>query len=531
VFEYFIALIAGLVSFLSPCVLPLVPAYISYMGGRVANTISAQVAVSGTEGEEAQKAISLAARFSTFLHGIAFVMGFTFVFVSLGIIGAAFVNTSTVESIISRIGGVLIIAFGLHFMGIVPKIFAWLRRHNEIVSSVFTSLVIAVVVTVIISWGFAGTVALWDTAAYPAWTGIIVVVTLMGFWLWLVTQNAFVTPGVFWNNTMNRIDYMFYADTRRQMTAKGDQGLGSSALMGLIFAAGWTPCIGPTLGVAWTMAANGTGTDIPHAAALMTAYSLGLGIPFLLAALMLDSAQGGLRRLRRHMATIQMVSGAFLVAIGVLIASGNLQNISNNITAEFGDFTYTLEECTVDLLEGDISFGQFGDCMRGDDLGETAEAENEVIITDLPTLEELEVGLAINNLAPDFETVNTEGETVMLSDFRGQLVLLNFWYTYCAPCRIEMPEFQSAFSDYSDDGFTIVTVNREQTAEEIIAFADELDLSFPMLLDADGSIQSLYRIIGYPTTFVIDPDGVIMDVKLGAMTAAEIQALVEDVVS
>jgi peroxiredoxin len=231
-----------------------------------------------------------------------------------------------------------------------------------------------------------------------------------------------------------------------------------------------------------------------------------------------------------------LVSGIFLIYVGVLIASGNLQRLSDRITSEFGDFTYKLEECTVGIFEGDIRLGDFGSCMNGDEseaaLGESGD---EIAIAGITTDEavsvgDLNVGLAVNNLAPDFQTVTTFGETVSLSDFRGQNVLLNFWYTYCTPCRVEMPEFQGTFSTGSDNGFTILAINREQSAEEITEFADELGLTFPLLLDETGAIQALYNVQSYPTTLLIDKDGVITYVKLGALTAAELEALALEIV-
>ena len=123
--SFSLALIAGLVSFLSPCVLPLVPAYIGYMGGRVTNTVAAQTA-GGTA--VAIKPDS-SSRFSTMLHGLAFVAGFTFVFVAIGLLGTAFVNQigraniNVITGIIGRAGGLLIIFFGLHFMGALPALF------------------------------------------------------------------------------------------------------------------------------------------------------------------------------------------------------------------------------------------------------------------------------------------------------------------------------------------------------------------------------------------------------------------------
>ena len=123
--SFSLALIAGLVSFLSPCVLPLVPAYIGYMGGRVTNTVAAQTPAA----RRSPSSRCLGSRFSTMLHGLAFVAGFTFVFVALGLLGTAFVsvigrqNINAVTDIIGRGGGLLIIFFGLHFMGILPSLF------------------------------------------------------------------------------------------------------------------------------------------------------------------------------------------------------------------------------------------------------------------------------------------------------------------------------------------------------------------------------------------------------------------------
>jgi hypothetical protein len=96
----------------------------------------------------------------------------------------------------------------------------------------------------------------------------------------------------------------------------------------------------------------------------MTAYSLGLGIPFLLTALMLDSAQAGLRRMTRHMNMIKVVSGAFLVFIGITIARGDLQSLSLRLSTDFGAFSYRVEECVVGVVEGDIHFGQARDCLN-----------------------------------------------------------------------------------------------------------------------------------------------------------------------
>ncbi len=125
-----IAFIAGLVSFISPCVLPLVPAYVGYMGGR----LTTQVAAIGVGGQAVVRAQRN--RFGTFLHGVFFVLGFTFVFVAFGIIlsaGSLALRGSVVDlqQILGRLGGLIILLFGLHVMGALPRVFAWVIGKSE----------------------------------------------------------------------------------------------------------------------------------------------------------------------------------------------------------------------------------------------------------------------------------------------------------------------------------------------------------------------------------------------------------------
>lgn len=365
--EVLITFIAGVVSFMSPCVLPLVPAYIGYMGGRVTNTVAAQVEVTGGSGGTVAMR-STSARFSTFLHAIAFVAGFTFIFVMLGVLGSALFQIGgqvTVTGIIARLGGVIIIFFGFHFMGVIPAIFRRLRAQPAIMNSPITSIVVFVVLAAFWIWGWTGTLNPWDPALFippPTWTIIAAVMFTFGTLGLMFSGGAFTQPEAFWNKALNTIDNALYADTRRQMTASGQQGYGGSALMGLVFAAGWTPCIGPQLGAALTLA-GASGADALHGALLLMAFSLGLGIPFLLTALMLDSAQGVLRKLQRNMRVIELFSGIFLVIVGITIASGQLQSLSTRFAGEFGDVSYRMEGCIVGIFEGELNFGQLGGCI------------------------------------------------------------------------------------------------------------------------------------------------------------------------
>jgi cytochrome c-type biogenesis protein len=221
-----LAFLAGLASFLSPCVLALVPAYIGYLSGR---SVTAEGVV-------------IENRWETFGHGLAFVAGFTLVFIALGaaasLIGAVLYD---LRLWLARIGGVVVVIFGLHTMGVISIPF---------------------------------------------------------------------------------LDY----DTRRQMRPSPGLGYGSSVLMGVFFSAGWAPCVGPVLGVVLTLALS-TGS-LNQGVILLTAYSAGLAIPFLLTALGIGRAA---ELMRRHVRTVQIVSkvtGAVMVVIGVLLFTGTLQRLS-----------------------------------------------------------------------------------------------------------------------------------------------------------------------------------------------------------
>jgi cytochrome c-type biogenesis protein len=144
-------------------------------------------------------------------------------------------------------------------------------------------------------------------------------------------------------HTMGVITIPFLAyDTRKQVAPRGDLGYAGSGLMGVFFSAGWSPCIGPILGAVLTLGFSEE--SVGRAALLLGSYSAGLGIPFLLTALAMDRATEYLRRFRKHMRKVEIVSGVFLIAVGVLVFSGQLQRI---LTLPFLDrwieFAYDLD--------------------------------------------------------------------------------------------------------------------------------------------------------------------------------------------
>ena len=220
-----LAFLAGLASFLSPCVFSLVPAYIGYLGGRAA-------------GGEA----NASNRFITFTHGLAFVLGFSFIFITLGAASSAFGRLLfDLRFVLSKLGGIVVIIFGLHMIGIF------------------------------------------------------------------------------------RIPFLEY-DTRVQKLPDRRWGYLSSALMGVFFSAGWAPCVGPVLGAILTVAMNGG--SISSGVSLLSAYSAGLAIPFLVAALGVGWVSLTLKKYGKVMHYVEIGMGIILVIVGVMLFAGIFERIA-----------------------------------------------------------------------------------------------------------------------------------------------------------------------------------------------------------
>ncbi len=641
-----LALVAGILSFISPCVLPLVPAYIGYMGGRLTHNVSRQTA-SGTTAS-----VSLALRLQMLLHGIAFVLGFTIVFVLIGLFTTALSSlagqhVSAFTEILGRVGGLVIIFFGFQFMGVLPRFFSWLRKKGQagILDNILFSIGFSVLASAMIYWSLLEQSAI----ALPL---IAILLAALFF------KGAFSEPAKFWHGALEGLESMLYSDTRADIGG-GRDGLIGSTFMGMVFSAGWTPCIGPLLGTILTVAAasGATSGDIAQGMLLLAAYSIGLGIPFVITALLMNSAQGLLRRLQRHMHKIELVSGSLLIAIGVLVASGQLQSLSQTFSqGEFADFTFRVEECGVGFFDGELALSHVGACLSGslvpvainqsasgqfapdmpelqylfhgetgriidievrsvneavpefdmmlygpadeelarasqaDSLesdgrfypltgfeldgdgmyrlalrhsaaGESArfrvkardaepfEAASAVSPESEPEAPEVEtaaaddamtsltdiaddlapaIGLAEGNRAPAFTIETLAAELVSLSDLRDHVVLLNFWGTWCGPCRREMPEFQKAYEEWNEHGFEILAIAYNDTEAAMESFRDEFGLSFSLALDGKGDINQAYGIQTRPSSYLIDRDGVILARHFGIMTESQLSELLHE---
>ena len=127
-----------------------------------------------------------------------------------------------------------------------------------------------------------------------------------------------------------------------------------------------------------------------------------------------------------------------------------------------------------------------------------------------------EYGPEIGKLAPDFTLTGLDGQTVSLSGLRGRPVLLNFWASWCGPCRLEMPFLEEVHGKWSGSGLVLLAVNLQEDPDEVREFVEGAGFSFPVLLTTGNEIPLAYNIRGIPATFFIDAEGVIRDIKVGA---------------
>ena len=124
-------------------------------------------------------------------------------------------------------------------------------------------------------------------------------------------------------------------------------------------------------------------------------------------------------------------------------------------------------------------------------------------------------------LAPDFNLETVGHENYKLSDLRGKPILINFWASWCPPCRSEMPAIQKVYDQYHDQGFQVLSINstHQDNLGDAITFAQIRKLKFPILLDRDGYVGNLYEIRSLPTSFFVDKQGIIQDVVIGGPMA------------
>jgi cytochrome c-type biogenesis protein len=276
----YVAFGAGLLSFLSPCVLPLVPGYISMLSGIGVEQLK--------EGEAPLGGLLSSA--------LAFVIGFSIVFITFGASASA-VGSFLVRnrSLLAPVAGALILLFGLHLLGWLVKI------------TIRAGLVVGVLLVV------AGVALNLQSAAAA--------LPVKPVQLYAVSLIFLLGPGM--TRWLNR-------DVHLRNVGGNKPGIVSGFLMGFAFAFGWTPCIGPILATVLTLAA--TRETVTQGVFLLAVYSAGLAIPFLLTALGIGGFLRFYQRFRRHLHTVEVFSGVLLLAIGGLIFVNRLAWLSGKLS-------------------------------------------------------------------------------------------------------------------------------------------------------------------------------------------------------
>jgi cytochrome c-type biogenesis protein len=391
-----IAFAGGLLSFLSPCVLPLVPGYLSLMSG---------VSIDHLKGEGGSRGAALRA---VIANSIAFNIGLSVIFIALGAT-AGLVGSSVLSNPWIRIvGGLVIIVFGLHLIGLL------------------------------------------------------------------------------------KIKYL-YKDTR-QFSNEKPRGIWGSLTLGIAFAAGWTPCIGPILGGIMALAATSGGWK--GGFVLATFYSAGLAVPFLITGVGINKFLGFYSKFRKHLHKVEVVSGAVLIMIGILIATGYSSLLASS------------------RLAGMLP--NFEGLLRVKPIG----------------IPQVASGNSTFAPAPDVEFEALDGKSVRLSSLRGRVVLLNFWATWCLPCRAEIPEFNALQRDLESKGLSVVgvSVSPVDTSESIRSFQKDIKQDYTVLRGAEEIGSKFGNGPGLPVTYIIDREGRIRQKFIGPQTRENFEAAVKRVI-
>lgn len=267
---------------------------------------------------------------------------------------------------------------------------------------------------------------------------------------------------------------------------------GVALLLGFTFSFAWTPCVGPTLSSVLLMASNAASSAAGFA--LIGVYTLGFVLPFLAVGLFTG---GVLEFFRAHQNVVRYtvkIGAVLLIVMGILTLTGATGSISSGLAADTQQSTEQSESSDESATQEEAS---------------------------LPA-------------APDFTLTDQFGQTHTLSDYQGKTVFLNFWATWCGPCKAEMPDIQSLYESYGGNEEDLVVLGvagpnlgQEGSSEEIAAFLEENGYTYPVVMDEDSSVFYQYGIAAFPTTFMIDADGNVFGYVQGAISMEDMESIVQ----
>jgi cytochrome c-type biogenesis protein len=448
---------AGLGSFLSPCVLPLVPGYLSMLSGVGVDQLK--------EGETGTSKLLPPA--------LAFVVGLSAVFITMGATASAVGHFLLQhKNLLAPIAGALIILFGLHLIGVLIKM------------SVRVGLIVgALLVAIGLVLNFR--------------TGAEMVVKPVHFY----AASLIFLLGPPMSRWLNRDVHM------RDVGGKSP-GIVSGFLLGFAFALGWTPCIGPILTTVLAIAASRG--SVRDGVILLTLYSAGLSIPFLLTAVGVGRFMKFYQKFRRHLHTVEVCSGVLLLLIGGLIFTNGLTIVSSHLSGD------SLDNVLVKIMPQSV--------RRYLDTGATPTGGSPKADANLEP-------------EPDVTFKNLEGGDVALSSLKGKVVLLNFWATWCEPCRGEIPVLIGLQQQYSSKGFTMLGASMDDDPSKVVpqfvktnefkVDGKDETMNYPIVEGSDAITDQFGGLLGMPTSFLISRDGKIVKRYIGVVNEAQITKDIE----
>lgn len=441
----------GLLSFFSPCVLPLLPLYIGYLSGGT-----------GVRGEDGRVHYE---RKKVLLHTICFVVGVSFAFFLLGL-GVSAVGTffRSNQAMFARIGGVFVILFGLYQLGVFGTSTVLGKEHRLPFHL--------------------------DELAMSPWTAL---------------------------------------------------------LMGFTFSFAWTPCVGPALTSVLLMAASATTKTAGFV--LIGVYTLGFVIPFLAVGFFTTTLLEVFKKYRGVVRYTVKLGGILMVFLGVLMFTGKMNDVTGYLSNMSSLGGASQAETTVEAENEKIETVVESEHEKAEVLEETQVGTAEIV--EAPQADEVEATNAqdVNREtetdavrlpdAPYFSLTDQFGNTHSLEDYQGKTIFLNFWATWCPPCKAEMPDIQKLYERYEregDDALIVLGVaapnfGQEKSESEITAFLEENGYSYPVLMDTEGALFAEYGIYSYPTTFMIDRDGKVFGYVSGMLTEDMMESIVQQTMS
>jgi len=285
-------------------------------------------------------------------------------------------------------------------------------------------------------------------------------------------------------------------------------GIVSGFLLGFAFALGWTPCIGPILTTVLAIAA--ARGSVRDGVILLTLYSAGLSIPFLLTAVGVGRFMKFYQKFRRHLHTVEVCSGILLLLIGALIFTNGLTMVSSHLNG--GSLDVLLEKVMPASVKQYLNSG-----VNAGTESPKADANLEP--------------------EPNVTFKNLEGGDVALSSLKGKVVLLNFWATWCEPCRGEIPVLIGLQQQYSSKGFTMLGASMDDDPTKVVpqfvktnefkVDGKDETMNYPIVAGSDAITDQFGGLLGMPTSYLISRDGKIVKRYIGVVNPAQITKDIE----